>query len=276
MNKIIRVFPRRTSHTPNDDLVFIGEPPLERPEADEVHISCTFTWDKPAAERLKLAWGQYYLVVKLGGPAYDDPGNGFVPGMYLREGITTTHRGCNNKCPWCDAWRREGPWRALEIYPGYIIQDNNLFQGPRSHIDSVIDMLQTQRHIQLTGGVDARCINQYHADRIRGLRIEQLFLACDTEEAIKPLRKALKLLQMPRHKARCYVLLKYNPDETILGALARLIQVWEAGAKPSAQLYQPKDRFIDYPPEWKRFQRKWERPAATWRHIEALIKEATG
>jgi len=73
-------------HRVVDEMAFIGDPQLERPEADEVHISCTFTWDKPEAERLKMAWGQYYPVVKIGGPAYDDPGNGFTPGFYLKEG----------------------------------------------------------------------------------------------------------------------------------------------------------------------------------------------
>lgn len=248
---------------------------MSRPQADEVHISTTFTWDKPVAERLRLAWEQYYPVVKLGGPAYDDPGDGFTPGLYLKHGITTTSRGCNNHCPWCFVPEREGKIRELPVSPGHIVQDNNLLQCSPEHLDRVFDMLKGQRQIQFTGGLEARRVTEQIADRIRGLKVEQLFLACDTEDAIKPLRKALKLLQVSRHKARCYVLLKYDPDETILHALARLILVWEAGAKPSAQLYQPKDHFIEYPPEWKRLQRKWERPAATYRHIQALIKEAT-
>ena len=33
--KIIRVFPRRTSLTPVDDMAFVGNPPMLRPEADE-------------------------------------------------------------------------------------------------------------------------------------------------------------------------------------------------------------------------------------------------
>lgn len=74
MTKILRVFPQRTSHTPDDDLAFIGDPPLFRPEVDEVHVSCTFLYDKPEAERLADAWSKYYPEVKLGGPAYDDPG----------------------------------------------------------------------------------------------------------------------------------------------------------------------------------------------------------
>jgi len=55
VTRIIRVFPRRTSFTPVDELAFVGDPPLERPAADEVHVSCTFTWDRPRAEYLKLA-----------------------------------------------------------------------------------------------------------------------------------------------------------------------------------------------------------------------------
>jgi hypothetical protein len=58
--KIIRVFPRRTKFTPIDDFAFVGDPPMNKPFADEVHISCTFTWDIPAASRLLYAWGQYY------------------------------------------------------------------------------------------------------------------------------------------------------------------------------------------------------------------------
>jgi len=43
--KIIRVFPRRTSATPDDDMVRIATPPSMFDVADEVHISVAFTWD---------------------------------------------------------------------------------------------------------------------------------------------------------------------------------------------------------------------------------------
>jgi hypothetical protein len=54
--RIIRVFPRKTSATPDDDLVRIGTPPGLFDEADEVHVSVTFTWDLPFAEKLASAW----------------------------------------------------------------------------------------------------------------------------------------------------------------------------------------------------------------------------
>lgn len=51
--KIARVFPRKTKATPDDDLCFFGPPPLlNMPEVDEVHISVTFTYDKPIAQEM--------------------------------------------------------------------------------------------------------------------------------------------------------------------------------------------------------------------------------
>jgi hypothetical protein len=244
---------------------------MDRPEADEVHVSCTFTWDKPAAERLQQAWAQYYPVVKLGGPAFDDPGNGFTAGKYVKTGITNTSRGCNNNCPWCLVPPREGKIRELPIIAGNIIQDNNILQCSVPHIDNVLDMLKTQKRIRFTGGIEAGRVTQEFADRLRGLSVKEVFLACDTDESIKPLRKALKLLQLPRYKARCYVLLKHDPEETTLHALIRLLQVWEAGCKPFAQLYQPPDKTIKYPVEWQRFVRTWQRPAGTAAFIHNIL-----
>lgn len=270
--EILRVFPRRTSHTPHDSMAFVGDPPLERPEADEVHVSCVFTWDKPAVERLKLAWGQYYPVVKLGGPAYDDHGNGFIPGMYVKRGIVYNMRGCNNQCPWCVAWRREGSARAIPITEGNDEQSNNLLQCDYSHIDAVFDMLTSQHKVTLAG-IEAVRVNERWAERIRSLHLSQIFLGCDTPEAIRYVRRALNLLQLPPNsrKARCYVLLKYDPTETMVQALIRLLQVWEAGAIPFAQLYQPVDKKITYPVEWTRFARTFQRPAATVAFIRDLI-----
>jgi len=270
--RILRVFPRRTSYLPKDDMAFVGDPQLERPEADEVHISCTFTWDKAEAERLKLAWSQYYPVVKVGGPAYDDPcTDNFIPGRYVKEGIVYTSHGCNNQCPWCLAWRREKGIRLDRIHQGNILQDNNIMQCPRHHIESVFDMLSAQRGVILAGGIEASRLEQWSADRIRGLHVKAIFLACDTDNAIKPLRRALKLLALPQDKIRCYVLLRYNPDETRLRALIRLLEVYEAGAIPFAQLYQPAGQWIDYPIEWKRFARTWERPAGTKGFIKTIL-----
>ena len=270
--RIIRVFPtglkkRGGSMLPRDRFVFIGDPQFDdeymRPKADEVHISCTFTWDKPEAERLQSAWSQYYEVVKLGGPAYNSIITPLVPGMYIKPGITFTSRGCNNLCPWCLVQSREG--ELFEYYdypPGSIIQDNNILQCSRSHIERVFEMLRYQgRPVSFTGGLDSRLVTEYFVDELRTVTVDQIFLACDTDKAIKPLCEATRRIQLPRDKVRCYVLLKYNENETIDKATSRLMEVWEAGAMPFAQLYQPPDKYINYPWVWRNLQRNWSRPA---------------
>ena len=53
--RIIRVFPRKTKATPDDALAYFGPPDLFA-EADEVHVSVTFTYDKAIAEKLAEDW----------------------------------------------------------------------------------------------------------------------------------------------------------------------------------------------------------------------------
>ena len=260
---VVRVFPRKTSLTPSDKMAFIGDPPMLRPEADEVHVSVTFTWDISEGERLAQAWGNYYPVVKIGGPAFGNVTEQFTPGMYLKNGVTFTTRGCNRKCPWCLVPSREG--NLIEIYdfaPGYIIQDNNSLQASNAHQDRVFAMLDKQpRAAVFSGGLDARLVNVWFADKIKSIRLNQLFLAADTAGALRPLERAIKILSLPIRKIRVYVLIGFD-DETIEQATERLETVWKFGGLPFAQLYQPPDRFIDYSPQWKQLARTWSRPAA--------------
>lgn len=83
-SRIIRVFPRRTKATPDDALAYVGPPDLFA-EADEVHISVSFTWDKSEAERLAEQW-RWVAPVKLGGVAYGDDSLEFIPGRYVKPG----------------------------------------------------------------------------------------------------------------------------------------------------------------------------------------------
>jgi hypothetical protein len=94
--QIIRVFPRKTKATPLDDLVRFG-PPGMFDEADEVHVSVTFTYDKPVAERLAEEW-RHVAPTRIGGVAYGDRGDEFVPGRYIKHGT-----------PHAMLWRPETP-----------------------------------------------------------------------------------------------------------------------------------------------------------------------
>lgn len=262
--QILRVFPRRTAITPNDEMAFIGNPPLWRPEAEEVHVSATFTWDRHRALELGQAWGQYYPVVKVGGPAFGSATNGFTSGCYVRSGVTFTSRGCNHCCPWCLVPEIEGRLRPLrDIEPGHIIQDNNFLQCPREHRQKVYAMLAEQSPAAVfSGGLEAALVTEEIAAELQDIRIDHVFLAADTAMALKPLERAMAKLQfLPRAKLRCYVLIAFN-GERIEEAQRRLEAVWDLGCLPFAQLFQPNgERQIKYSDEWRVLNRKWCRPA---------------
>lgn len=260
--EIIRVFPRRTNMTPTDEYSFVGDITMfaSMIEADEVHISVTFTWDIEEGYRLKEEWSEYFPVVKIGGPAFGDRGGWFIPGRYIKNGVTFTSRGCFNRCPWCLV---KTDLKLLDIKPGYIVQDDNLLQCPKPHIEQVFSMLRSQkRGIKFSGGLEAGLVDDYVVDLLKSVSIKEIYLAADSIASLKPLKKAVeKLPYLGRDKLRCYTLLGFN-GETIEQAEDRLEQVWEIGCMPFAQLYQPPDKYIDYPIEWRRLSRTWSRPAA--------------
>jgi len=266
--RILRVFPRRTSLTPRDDLVVIGRPELWRPEVNEVHISCVFTWDRDYCEQLKKEWSQYYPVVKIGGPAYGFDDDGFVSGRYIREGITFTSRGCNFSCPWCLVPEIEGKFRVLKtIVSGNIIQDNNILLARQSHLIKVFLMLKKQHEIRFLGGLDIKLLKDWHIEELRNLRIKELWLALDSwdvQKQFKGVVEKLKKAGFRRNQIRCYVLAGFN--EPIQEAEGRLRFAYECGALPFVQLYQPPNEKKRMAGERSRednlFIRKWSRPAA--------------
>ena len=76
---ILRVFPRKTNATPEDEYVAIGTPGLFIPDNIlAIHISVAFTWDLIEADKLADAWSRY-CNVKIGGPATRIRGEAFTP-----------------------------------------------------------------------------------------------------------------------------------------------------------------------------------------------------
>lgn len=285
MNGIIRVFPERTSFTPDDEYAFIGPPPsiLPLPEHSEIHVSCIFSWNKAYAEDLAYQWEcRTNKPVKLGGPAFGSPADGFVQGMYIKSNITFTTRGCNNQCPWCIVPTVEGRLRELPVVAGNVIQDNNFLQANRAHKDKVFDMLRTQKKVCFKGGLEASLIDDHFVDALQSLyymqgkkkvsRISELWLACDTDGTLPTFKKACAKLTAAgfnREKIKCYALIGDDMDKNE----ARLLEIYHAGAMPFAQLYlPPESEKRKYSIDWNKFQRQWSRPAATRGHVEKGTK----
>jgi len=284
---IIRVFPRRTSATPVDSLTVINRGPglglgYDFDAVDEVHVSCTFTWDLPRAHWLVRQWGRV-ADVKLGGPALDAKGGEFVVGRYLKPGCVITSRGCPNHCWFCAAWRREGrKIRELEIKDGWNVFDNNILACSEKHVRNVFRMLRRQSEpIEFTGGLEAKILQRWHAKLLASIRFNSVYFAYDTPDDWEPLVNASKLLQsvsglnfnsakslsssdLISYKFRCYVLIGYKKD-TIEKAVDRLTRTCKLGFVPFAMLFN-KDIQSG---EWRATQRLW---SGNKRQVSAKFK----
>ena len=268
MSRLIRVFPRVTKATPRDALAYSG-PPDFFAEADEVHISVTFTADKAIAEALAEQW-RFVAPVKIGGVAYGDTSLEFIPGRYVKPGYTITSRGCPRKCWFCGVWKKWPSPNVMPIYDGWNILDDNLLACPRPHVEDVFDMLRRQgRRVEFTGGLEALSLEDYHVDLLSSLSPKpSMFFAYDPGDEFETLRSAASRLieagfNPASHRMRVYVLIGY-PRDTFDAAEARLRQMVDIGFTPHAMLWQPETPSAEKhrpPPEWRGFQRRWVRPA---------------
>ena len=258
--RIIRVFPRRTKATPTDADVRIRTFPGMFDEADEVHIFVAFTYDMQWAEFAAKQWSKV-APVKIGGPAYNEKGGDFVPGMYMKRGYVITSRGCPNSCWFCSVPKREGnELRELPITDGWIVTDDNLLACSEKHISGVFEMLKRQpERPQFVGGLEARLLTAEMAHRLKILQPKSMYFAYDEKDDYEPLVAAGRHLRNAgftgkSHELLCYVLIGY-PKDTFENAEKRLTDTIKAGFMPMAMLY--KDKSGKNPYEWKRFHEQW-------------------
>jgi hypothetical protein len=272
MTRLVRVFPRKTKATPVDDLARFGPPGLFD-EADEVHVSVTFTYDQPAAEHLAEQW-RHVAPVKVGGPAYEKNTPyemTFEPGRYIKPGYTFTSRGCPRRCWFCNVWKR-GPQSTPipNFHPGWNILDDNLLAAPRDHVERVFAMLAQQgRRVEFTGGLEALALEDYQVELLASLKPRpNCFFAYDPGDEFDTLASAGKRLleagfTRQSHRLRCYVLIGY-PKDTFDAAEKRLRDISAVGFTPMAMLWRPETPSqMKWAPDlsWRAFQRRWARPA---------------
>ncbi len=271
--RLIRVFPRRTKATPTDDLAYVGGPDMFA-EADEVHVSVTFTWDKPIAERLAEEWRRVTSNVKIGGVAYGDTSLEFIPGRYIKRGYTITSRGCPRRCWFCSVWKKWPTPNELPIYDGWNVLDDNLLACREPHVRAVFDMLRRQKQrIEFTGGLEALALQEYQVDLLASLSPKpSMFWAYDdpehTPDTLDSMERAARLMLQAgftreSHRLRCYVLIGY-PRDTFATAEKRLGDMARIGFTPMAMLWKPEREAAQKwapAPEWRAFQRRWVRPA---------------
>lgn len=266
--RLIRVFPRRTHATPDDALAYVGKPDLFA-EADEVHISVSFTYDMPLAEQIAEDW-RYVAPVKIDGVAYENDSLEFIPGRYVKPGYTITSRGCPRRCWFCGVWKKWPIANPLPIFDGWNVLDDNLLACPRPHVEAVFAMLRRQnRRIEFTGGLEALSLQDYQVDLLASLKPRpNMFFAYDPGDEFETLVDAARRLLSAgftarSHRLRCYVLIGY-PKDTFELAEARLRSILGLGFTPFAMLWRPeKPSQQKWQPgaDWMAFKRRWARPA---------------
>lgn len=258
---IARVFPRRTNMTPRDPLAFIGMPTIEAMalDIDKVHISVTFSWDLEKAEELYENWQMLGVPVEVGGPAFDDRMGDFTPGMYVKEGVVFTSRGCSKDCWFCSVPRcAHGVIRELPIYDGYNICDDNILGTSEKHFRAVIEMLRRQKERAVfSGGLEPAFLQPWQAELLRSINPKTMYTAYDTKDDYEAIVQMAETFWnagfTPKgHQIKCYCLCGYDGD-TFADAERRMNQIMDVGFLPFAMLYR--DESGSFKEEWKPFQR---------------------
>lgn len=258
---MIRVFARKTAWSPPDVDAWYSAPEIMwGGNGQPVNVSCTFTYDKRRAEYLAGEWTLAGYDVSLGGPAYDDAGSDFTPGLYLKHGAVITSRGCNNHCWFCCVPPREGKLREFPITEGWNLMDNNLLQCSEMHILNVFAMLAQQKHKALfSGGLEAATLKDWHVELLVNLKPKRFYFAYDTPDDYEPLVEAAKKVREAGFKywqAGVYVLVGY-PEDTQEAAEQRCVRVCRLGLKPMAMLYKDQQGTNMRSWRWRQFQREW-------------------
>lgn len=279
--EIARSFPRKTKATPTDALAFTGMPTKKdfeaAAQADEIHVSVTFTYDIPKAEQMAKKWQNAGFNVKIGGPALGDRNSDiFIPGLYMGEGYTFTSRGCKNHCWFCSVWKScGGQVKELEIKDGWKICDDNVLGTSPEHFRAVIEMLKRQPHpAEWTGGIEAKILQPWQAELMREVKTRRIYCAYDTPDDYEPLVEAGKIFRAAgftetSNVLMCYCLIGYKGD-TFDAAERRLRQAVEAGFMPFAMLYKDANGNTDE--AWRRFQRTWAAPQIVGTKIREIRK----
>jgi hypothetical protein len=254
--KIIRVFPHKTKCTPDDENVRINAEPTLFDEADEVHISVSFSWDLKRADELAKAWEHAGFNVKVGGCATGQREEEFVSGKYVKKGCVITSRGCCNHCWFCDVWKINGTIRELPIVDGYNVLDSNLLQCSEQHIRNVFAMLKRQKEkATFTGGLEAKRLKGWHCELLKDLKPRIIYFAYDTPDDKEPFVNAMELLnayKVPQSIRRVYCLCGYKGD-TPDKALERGRFISSYGAEPYYMFYRDKQN-TPLDNTWRKFK----------------------
>ena len=129
---------------------------------------------------------------------------------------TKTSTGCIRSCEFCCVPHTEGKIRELPDWPDRpLLIDNNILATSQKHFDRVIDRLKEWPWTDFNQGMDARLLNEYHAQRLMELKRPMIRLALDSLDYVNDWISALEILLaagLPKTRIRSYALIGFDSD----------------------------------------------------------------
>jgi hypothetical protein len=208
--------------------------PTKWTEGNTLFVSVPFTWNLPGVVRDAKLPDMFHKHVVIGGPAVrlakvklpelladlpewveiGDSCDGALQRMNPQATRTTV--GCVRRCSFCAAPITEGDFRELEDWPDLpIICDNNLLAASQPHFDRVCDRLEKHDWCDFNQGLDARLMNEHHAERIGRLRHAQVRLALDHSSLMDAWTRTYDMLRhnkVAKNRISTYVLCGHGSD----------------------------------------------------------------
>jgi hypothetical protein len=252
-------------------------PSMFEPEYDRVYGSSIFGWSKPVIQRLKDA----YPDAIIGGTGIDDWTTTIEEQIGEREyehydysiypeyqfSMGFTQRGCRLNCGFCVVPKKEGRPRSVNTVwdiwrPGkekkIVLLDNDFF-GQSEWRQRVEEIKEGGFKISINQGINVRLINEEGATALASLpyydenfTTRRLYTAWDNVGQEDIFFKGVNLLKdagIPPAHLMVYMLVGYDPTETMDRIMYRYQKMVDFGCKPYPMVYNNAN------PQLKRFQR---------------------
>lgn len=194
-------------------------------------ISIVFTWDLPRVKE-DITQGNFFACdrILVGGPAvrllpgfFSDldfvaEGGGDITGVLQQTNplATRTTTGCPRSCGFCGVKKIEPIYRELAEWPDLpILCDNNILAASPAHFDRVCDRLEKHGWGDFNQGVDARLLDEHHAERfqrIPGLVIRMALDHSGMKDQWQAAYERLRSAGVQKRRIMSYAIIGFNSD----------------------------------------------------------------
>ena len=270
-------------HRTQGDTVHLSRTPspsLLEPKYDMAYASAIFRSSLPVVNRFQAAFPDG-LVGGTGTLTLDTVEDAVIGQEWenydysiypdFRYSIGFTQRGCRLKCGFCVVPQKEGKPKAVnsiwdiwrEGQPRAVhLLDNDFFGQPREDWRARVDeLIQGRFRVSFSQGINIRMITEETASAIASVRYrdaslqrKRIYTAWDNLGDEQRFFKGLDLLLQAGVKpdeVMVYMLVGYNPKETMKDVFYRFEQLVNAGCRPFPMVYERENK-----PELRRFA-KW-------------------